>query len=175
METEGMELEIIINPKTTDDGQAVIQVRLLWTDRIVITNFDISARDRRRSSHQALQECTINVPRYRFLPVKSYSDLLLIKSDVYSLEHGQLVISGQRMFENTPVIKLGDHFIQQFQERLKKIFKIIPKIIALDHLTVTGDVYFGCNVTLRGTVIGAHFPCSCSFLSLTTCCYSRCQ
>ena len=27
METEGMELEIIINPKTTDDGQAVIQVR----------------------------------------------------------------------------------------------------------------------------------------------------
>lgn len=26
METEGMELEIIINPKTTDDGQAVIQV-----------------------------------------------------------------------------------------------------------------------------------------------------
>ena len=27
MENEGMELEIIINPKTTDDGQAVIQVR----------------------------------------------------------------------------------------------------------------------------------------------------
>jgi UTP--glucose-1-phosphate uridylyltransferase len=26
METEGMELEIIINPKNTDDGQAVIQV-----------------------------------------------------------------------------------------------------------------------------------------------------
>ena len=71
------------------------------------------------------------------------------------------------MFENTPVIKLGDHFIQQFQERLKKIPKIIPKIIELDHLTVTGDVYFGCNATLRGTVIGAHFPCSCSFLIVT--------
>ncbi len=27
MEIEGMELEIIINPKTTDDGQAVVQVR----------------------------------------------------------------------------------------------------------------------------------------------------
>ena len=27
METEGMELEIIINPKTTDDGQSIIQVR----------------------------------------------------------------------------------------------------------------------------------------------------
>ena len=29
----------------------------------------------------------------------------------------------------------------------------MPKIIELDHLTVTGDVYFGRNVTLRGTVI----------------------
>jgi UDP-N-acetylglucosamine pyrophosphorylase len=28
IETEGMDLEIIINPKTTDDGQAVIQVCL---------------------------------------------------------------------------------------------------------------------------------------------------
>jgi UTP--glucose-1-phosphate uridylyltransferase len=39
--------------------------------------------------------------------------------------------------------------IQQFQKRFKKI----PKIIELDHLTVTGDVNFGRNVTLRGTVI----------------------
>lgn len=52
----------------------------------------------------------INVPRTRFLPVKSCSDLLLIKSDIYSLAHGQLVINEQRMFETTPVIKLGDHF-----------------------------------------------------------------
>src|SRR5882762_7685910 len=52
----------------------------------------------------------VNVPRSRFLPVKSCSDLLLIKSDIYSLEHGQLVINRSRMFENTPVIKLGDHF-----------------------------------------------------------------
>lgn len=52
----------------------------------------------------------INVPRTRFLPVKSCSDLLLIKSDIYSLEHGQLVINENRLFGTTPVIKLGDHF-----------------------------------------------------------------
>lgn len=39
--------------------------------------------------------------------------------------------------------------IQEFHKR----FKRIPKIIELDHLTVTGDVYFGQDVTLRGTVI----------------------
>jgi hypothetical protein len=47
--------------------------------------------------------------------------------------------------------------IQQFQKRFKKI----PRILELDHLTVTGDVYFGRNVTLRGTVIGMCFLCRC--------------
>ncbi|KAJ7647169.1 UTP-glucose-1-phosphate uridylyltransferase [Roridomyces roridus] len=135
METDGMELEIIINPKVTDDGQAVIQLET--AAGAAIKHF--------KNAHG------INVPRKRFLPVKSCSDLLLIKSDIYSLSHGQLVINEARMFETTPVIKLGDHFkkIQQFQKRFKKI----PKILELDHLTVTGDVYFGRNVTLRGTVI----------------------
>lgn len=135
METEGMELEIITNPKTTEDGQAVIQLET--AAGAAIKHF--------RNGHG------VNVPRSRFLPVKSCSDLLLIKSDIYSLEHGQLVINENRLFGTTPVIKLGDHFkkIQQFQKRFKKI----PKILELDHLTVTGDVYFGRNVTLRGTVI----------------------
>jgi len=135
MDSEGMELEIIINPKVTDDGQSVIQLET--AAGAAIKHF--------KNAHG------INVPRSRFLPVKSCSDLLLIKSDIYSLEHGQLVISEDRMFGTTPVIKLGDHFkkIQQFQQRFKKI----PKIIELDHLTVTGDVHFGRNVTLRGTVI----------------------
>ncbi|KAI0373394.1 UTP-glucose-1-phosphate uridylyltransferase [Pilatotrama ljubarskyi] len=135
MENEGMELDIIVNPKTTDDGQAVLQLET--AAGAAIKHFN--------NAHG------VNVPRSRFLPVKSCSDLLLIKSDIYSLQHGQLVINPNRMFETTPVIKLGDHFkkIQQFQKRFKKI----PKIIELDHLTVTGDVYFGRNVTLRGTVI----------------------
>ncbi|KAI5123639.1 hypothetical protein M0805_001672 [Coniferiporia weirii] len=135
MENEGMDLEIIVNPKTTDDGQAVIQLET--AAGAAIKHF--------KHAHG------INVPRTRFLPVKSCSDLLLIKSDIYSLEHGQLVINENRLFGTTPVIKLGDHFkkIQQFQKRFKKI----PTIIELDHLTVTGDVNFGRNVTLRGTVI----------------------
>ncbi|KAI9509718.1 UDPGP-domain-containing protein [Russula earlei] len=112
LETDGIDLEIIINEKSLDDGQPVIQLET--AAGAAIKHF--------KGAHG------VNVPRSRFLPVKSCSDLLLIKSDIYSLEHGQLVINPSRMFENTPVIKLGDHF--------KK-----------------GDVYFGRNVTLRGTVI----------------------
>ena len=94
MDTEGLELEIIINPKTTDEGHAVIQLET--AAGAAIKHF--------RNAHG------INVPRKRFLPVKSCSDLLLIKSDIYSLQHGQLILNEQRMFETTPVIKLGDHF-----------------------------------------------------------------
>jgi UDP-N-acetylglucosamine pyrophosphorylase len=149
METEGLELDIIINPKVNDDGHAVIQLET--AAGAAIKHF--------KNAHG------VNVPRNRFLPVKSCSDLLLIKSDIYSLQHGQLVINPQRMFETTPVIKLGDHFkkIQQFQKRFKKI----PKIIELDHLTVTGDVYFGRNVTLRGTVIGECYSAKEGYLRLT--------
>jgi hypothetical protein len=94
METEGLDLEIIINQKSLDDGQPVIQLET--AAGAAIKHF--------KGAHG------VNVPRSRFLPVKSCSDLLLIKSDIYSLEHGQLVINPSRMFENTPVIKLGDHF-----------------------------------------------------------------
>ena len=71
METEGMELEIIINPKTTDDGQAVIQVRFCRPFSATWRIFGLiqylrhtfptpsTARDRRRCSDQALQERTL--------------------------------------------------------------------------------------------------------------------
>ena len=94
MESEGMDLEIIINQKSLDDGQAVIQLET--AAGAAVKHF--------KGAHG------VNVPRSRFLPVKSCSDLLLIKSDIYSLEHGQLNISQSRMFDNIPVIKLGDHF-----------------------------------------------------------------
>jgi UTP--glucose-1-phosphate uridylyltransferase len=94
METETLDLEIIINKKSLDDGQGVIQLET--AAGAAIKHF--------KGAHG------VNVLRDRFLPVKSCSDLLLIKSDIYSLEHGQLVINPSRMFDIIPVIKLGDHF-----------------------------------------------------------------
>lgn len=135
METEGMELDIIINNKIADDGTPVIQLETAMG--AAIKHF--------KNAHG------INVPRSRFLPVKACSDLLLITSDLYSLEHGKLVMNPQRMFAQTPVVKLGDTFkkIRDFNKR----FRTVPNILELDHLTVSGDVWFGRNITLRGTVI----------------------
>jgi len=130
-----MDLDIVVNPKVAEDGQPVIQLET--AAGAAVKHF--------KNAHG------INVPRSRFLPVKSCSDLLLIKSDIYSLNDGQPTMSENRTFGSVPVITLGDHFkkIQDFQAR----FKNIPTIIELDHLTVSGDVHFGRGVTLRGTVI----------------------
>ncbi|EME83487.1 uncharacterized protein MYCFIDRAFT_88125 [Pseudocercospora fijiensis CIRAD86] len=92
----------------------------------------------------------VNVPRRRFLPVKTCSDLMLVKSDLYTLKHGQLVMDPNR-FGPAPLIKLGGDFkkVSNFQGRIPSI----PKILELDHLTITGAVNLGRGVILKGTVI----------------------
>ncbi|KAJ5225042.1 hypothetical protein N7468_006267 [Penicillium chermesinum] len=73
-----------------------------------------------------------------------------VNSDLYRLEHGQLVMDPNR-FGGVPVIKLGSDFkkVSDFQKRIASI----PRIVELDHLTITGAVNLGRNVTLKGTVI----------------------
>ncbi|KAL8276239.1 hypothetical protein RQP46_011356 [Phenoliferia psychrophenolica] len=135
MENDGMQLEIIAKSKESKSGEEVLQLET--AAGAAIKHF--------QNAHG------INVPRSRFLPVKSCSDLLLITSNLYILEHGQLVMNPARMFHSSPVIKLDSHFdkVPAFQRR----FRSIPKMLELDHLTVAGDVSFGRGVTLRGTVI----------------------
>jgi UTP--glucose-1-phosphate uridylyltransferase len=64
----------------------------------------------------------------------------------------------QRVFGGSPLIKLGDHFktvliLWQKVSNFLSRFANIPHIFELDHLTVTGDVTFGKDVFLSGTVI----------------------
>ena len=52
----------------------------------------------------------VNVPRSRFLPVKTTSDLLVIMSNLYHLKTGALEMSPKRAFPSVPLVKLGTHF-----------------------------------------------------------------
>ncbi|XP_017312913.1 UTP--glucose-1-phosphate uridylyltransferase isoform X1 [Ictalurus punctatus] len=134
-EQNGMDMEIIVNPKTLDGGLNVIQLETAVG--AAIKSFD--------------NALGINVPRSRFLPVKTTSDLLLVMSNLYSLDVGSLNMSEKREFPTTPHVKLGSSFtkVQDFLQR----FESIPDMLELDHLTVSGDVTFGKQVTLKGTVI----------------------
>uniref|UniRef100_A0A3Q3XL79 UTP--glucose-1-phosphate uridylyltransferase n=1 Tax=Mola mola TaxID=94237 RepID=A0A3Q3XL79_MOLML len=134
-EQNAMELEIIINPKTLDGGLNVIQLETAVGAAIKSFKHPMG----------------VNVPRSRFLPVKTTSDLLLVMSNLYSLDAGSLTMSKKREFPTTPHVKLGSSFtkVHDFLSRFDKI----PDMLELDHLTVSGDVTFGKNVSLKGTVI----------------------
>lgn len=92
------------------------------------------------------------VPRCRFLPVKTCSDLFLIRSNLFIENDGFLRLSSRKIFGSLPLIKLLGKMYKNV-EQFDKMFKGIPDILELDHLTASGNVTFGRNVTLRGTVI----------------------
>jgi UTP--glucose-1-phosphate uridylyltransferase len=52
----------------------------------------------------------INVPRRRFLPVKTTSDLLLVMSNLFTLNRGNLEMNTQRSFPTVPLVKLANSF-----------------------------------------------------------------
>ncbi|XP_077461132.1 UTP--glucose-1-phosphate uridylyltransferase-like isoform X1 [Stigmatopora argus] len=135
IDDSALDMEVIVNHKTLEGGLNVIQLETAVGAAI-------------KSFRNAMG---INVPRSRFLPVKTSSDLLLVMSNLYSLEAGSLTISRKREFLTTPHVKLGSSFtkVQDFLAR----FDSIPDMLELDHLTVSGDVTFGKNVSLKGTVI----------------------
>ncbi|XP_066990733.1 UTP--glucose-1-phosphate uridylyltransferase-like isoform X3 [Macrobrachium rosenbergii] len=131
-----MDMEVIINNKTLDNGLNIIQLEQAVGAAIKCFS----------GAHG------INVPRSRFLPVKKTDDLLLVMSNLYSLMQGTLTMSPLRMFDTTPLVKLGPNHFGKVKEFLKR-FASIPDMLELDHLTVSGDVTFGKGVSLRGTVI----------------------
>ncbi|CAN1226241.1 UTP--glucose-1-phosphate uridylyltransferase [Linum grandiflorum] len=92
----------------------------------------------------------INVPQSRFLQLNTTSDLLLVKSDLYAVIDGSLARNPFRSSPLDPSIQLGPEFekIDHFESR----FQSIPSIVELDALKVTGDVWFGAGVTLKGNV-----------------------
>ncbi|CAF0756261.1 unnamed protein product [Rotaria sordida] len=135
IEDKMLHMEIIVNHKTLDKGINVIQLE--------------TASGAAIKSFEGAQG--INVPRRRFLPVKTTSDLLLVMSNLFTLNRGNLAMNTQRSFPTVPLVKLGTSFnkVKDFLSR----FQSIPDCLELDSLTVSGDVTFGKGVSLRGTVI----------------------
>jgi UTP--glucose-1-phosphate uridylyltransferase len=138
VEANAIQAEIISNEKVITKGSSDVTVLQLETAvGAAIRHFE--------GAHGVV------VPRSRFLPVKTCSDLLLVKSDLFYLEHGALKLDPSRVGFPNPLIKLGSHFkkVSNFQSRIPHM----PKILELDHLTITGNVKLGRNVALKGTVI----------------------
>lgn len=134
VEADALQMEIIPNPKEVD-GVKVLQLET--AAGAAIRFFD--------------RAIGINVPRSRFLPVKATSDLLLVQSDLYTVEDGLVIRNPARSKSENPAIELSSEF-KKVGDFLKR-FKSIPSILHLDSLKVNGDVWFGSGIVLKGKVI----------------------
>src|ERR687885_157234 len=97
----------------------------------------------------------IRVPRRRFAPVKTTSDLLALRSDAYVITDDFRVEPAEGR-DGPPVIDLDDdHFklLRDFEERFPAG---APSLVGCERLTVEGDVEFGADVVVRGAVTVEH-------------------
>ncbi|RLN06918.1 hypothetical protein C2845_PM11G12510 [Panicum miliaceum] len=133
VEADALKMEIIPNPKEVD-GVKVLQLETAAGAAIRFFDHAIG----------------MNVPRSRFLPVKATSDLQLVQSDLYTLVDGFVTRNSARTNPSNPSIELGPEFkkVGCFLGR----FKSIPSIVELESLKVSGDVWFGSGIVLKGKV-----------------------
>lgn len=91
----------------------------------------------------------LRVPRNRFLPVKTTNDLLVLRSDAYEVIGGDLRLAPPR--KGAPVVELNGPFtlVADFDDRFPGG---PPSLIGAESLTVNGDVRFGAEVVITGTV-----------------------
>jgi UTP--glucose-1-phosphate uridylyltransferase len=134
VEADALQMEIIPNPKEVD-GVKVLQLET--AAGAAIRFFD--------------RAIGVNVPRSRFLPVKATSDLLLVQSDLYTVQDGAVVRNPARTNPENPSIDLSSEF-KKVGDFLKR-FKSIPSILELESLKVSGNVWFGKDIVLKGKVV----------------------
>ena len=94
----------------------------------------------------------INVPRSRFLPVKTCADLALLQSNVFQLNEstGEFHLNPLRSIPFLPKLSFDSHFstFDEFQMRIPQI----PDMLELEELQITGNVSFSNGVILKGKV-----------------------
>ena len=136
-----LELPLIINRKTVDPrdkrSPAVIQLE--------------SAMGAAIGSFEGAQ--LLCVPRTRFAPVKTTDDLLVLRSDVYTLSAEDMIVAPvPERAENLPYVELDSEFYKLLDDFEEHFPDGPPSLREADRLIVHGDVTFGRGVRVRGAV-----------------------
>jgi UTP--glucose-1-phosphate uridylyltransferase len=91
------------------------------------------------------------VPRTRFAPVKTTSDLLVLRSDAYGLtDDARLVLADGR--SEAPLVALDDAYYKRLRDFDAHFPAGPPSLVEAQRLKVAGDVTFGAGVVVRGSV-----------------------
>jgi UTP--glucose-1-phosphate uridylyltransferase len=136
-----LELPLIANKKTVDPRDsstpAVLQLE--------------SAMGAAIGTFQGAQ--LMLVPRYRFVPVKTTDDLLVMRSDVYRMREEEMLVEPvPARAGNLPFVALDSRFYKLLDDFEKRFPSGPPSLKEAERLVVHGDVTFGAGVVIKGSV-----------------------
>jgi UTP--glucose-1-phosphate uridylyltransferase len=133
------ELPLIVNRKTVDprDKSSTPVIQLESAMGAAIANFEGAS--------------LLLVPRTRFVPVKTTNDLLVLRSDVYSVNDELLVEPLPERAEDLPFVDLDSDYYKLLDEFEERFPHGAPSLREAQRLVIHGDVRFGSGVTVRGS------------------------
>jgi UTP--glucose-1-phosphate uridylyltransferase len=94
----------------------------------------------------------VRVPRARFAPVKTTDDLLVLRSDAYELADDWTVTLAPQRRGRPPLVELDSKHFKLLRDFEPRFPAGPPSLVDCKHLTVRGDVSFGRDVIVRGSV-----------------------
>jgi UTP--glucose-1-phosphate uridylyltransferase len=135
-----LELPMIVNRKTVDpkDSSSPEVVQLETAMGAAIGAFDGAG--------------AVHVPRERFVPVKKTSDLLVVRSDAYRLGDDWSVRLAPERDGRPPYVELDDDYYKLVGDFEERFAAGPPSLAGCTRLEVEGDVTFGRDVVVRGSV-----------------------
>ncbi|HET9123972.1 MAG TPA: UTP--glucose-1-phosphate uridylyltransferase [Solirubrobacteraceae bacterium] len=135
-----LELPLIINRKTVDprDSGSTPVIQLESAMGAAIGSFEGAE--------------LLLVPRTRFAPVKTTDDLLVLRSDVYTLSDEMAVQPIPVRAEHMPYVELDSRFYKIIDDFEARFPDGAPSLRDADRLVVKGDVTFERGVVVRGSV-----------------------
>ncbi len=135
-----LELPMIVNRKTVDprDSSSPEVVQLETAMGAAIGAFEGAG--------------AVHVPRERFVPVKKTSDLLVVRSDAYRLGEDWSVRLAPERDGRPPYVELDSDYYKLVGDFDERFAAGPPSLAACTRLEVDGDVSFGRDVVVRGSV-----------------------
>jgi len=93
----------------------------------------------------------IQVPRSRFAPVKTTSDLLTLRSDACVVTKDWRVVLADELRGEPPTVELDPQFYK-IVDQLDSLVPVVPSLKFCKRLRVKGAIRFNAETAIRGTV-----------------------
>jgi UTP--glucose-1-phosphate uridylyltransferase len=135
-----LELPLIVNRKTVDprDADSTPVIQLESAMGAAIESFSGAS--------------LLLVPRTRFAPVKTTDDLLVLRSDVYTVSDESDVEPIPERADDLPYVELDKRCYRLIDEFERRFPAGPPSLREAERLVVHGDVTFADGVVVRGAV-----------------------